>query len=132
MTEKYPILLRRYLATLVDFIVAFSIAVAIGKSLSMNSNLSTDLSMWIFILPFLIYEPLMTTVYSTVGQFVFKFRVRKLDEKNKINFGQAFVRIIIKYLLGWISLMTIPARADRRAMHDLATGSIVVNSNSNA
>jgi hypothetical protein len=63
MTEKYPILLRRYLATLVDFIVAFSIAVAIGKSLSMNSNLSTDLSMWIFILPFLIYEPLMTTVY---------------------------------------------------------------------
>jgi uncharacterized RDD family membrane protein YckC len=131
MTEKYPILLRRYLATLVDFLVAFSIAVAIGKTLSVNGELSYNASWWIIVLPFLIYEPILTTVYSTFGQFVFRFRVRKLDEKNKINLGQAFIRVIIKYLLGWISLMTIPARGDRRAMHDLATGSIVVNSNNN-
>jgi len=32
----------------------------------------------------------------------------------------------VKYLLGIISMLTIPARADRRAIHDFATDTIVI------
>lgn len=127
MTENYPVLVRRYLATLVDLIVPFSIAAVFGRTLSANFDLSDPASALILMLPFLIYEPLLTSTCATFGQLIFKFRVRKLNETNRINIGQAYVRLILKYLLGSISLLTIPARIDRRAIHDLATRSIVIN-----
>ena len=132
MVEKYPNLLRRYFASLIDFLVALTIAAVVGKTLVSNANLTPNLNVWVLFLTFAIYEPLMTTVGCTIGQFIFRFRVRKHDKNKKINIGQAFVRLVIKYSLGLISLLTMPARSDRRAIHDLATGSIVVNSNGSA
>ena len=130
MNDNYPSILRRYLAALIDLIVALSIGVFIGKLLASGGGLSTDASFWVLALPFLLYEPIMTTTYATLGQSIFRIRVRKLDKTNKINIFQALPRLVIKYLLGWLSLMTIPARSDRRAIHDLATSTIMVNSNS--
>ncbi len=129
MKSNYPTLVRRYLATLIDFLVPLGIAALIGRTLSLNIELSNVASALILLLPYLIYEPLMTATYATVGQLIFKFRVRKLNETNRINIGQGYVRFIAKYFLGWVSLLTIPARSDRRALHDLVSGSIVVNAN---
>lgn len=54
-------------------------------------------------------------------------RVRKISNTNKkINIGQAYLRFIAKTLLGWISFFTINSNAERRAMHDLASGSVMV------
>ena len=128
MKANYPALVRRYLATLIDIIVPLTIAALIGRTLSLEFELSDLASVMILSLPFLIYEPIMTAKYATVGQLIFKFRVRKLNESNRITIGQSFFRLAVKYALGGISLMTIPARSDRRAIHDLMSGSIVVNS----
>jgi hypothetical protein len=126
MNDNYPSVFRRYFAAVVDMIVAFSIAVFIGKYLSPTGEI-THTNVWAIILAFFLYEPVLTITYATVGQLIFRFRVRRLDKKNKISIFQALPRFIIKYLLGWLSLMTVPARADRRAMHDLATNTIAVN-----
>ena len=38
------------------------------------------------------------------------------------------MRLEIKYILGGISILTNPSRADRRAIHDFATDTIVIES----
>ena len=129
MNNKYPILVRRYLGSVVDLAVVFGITMVMSRVIAANEFLSENTNPLVLLIPFLVYEPLLTSIKCTIGQWLFRFRVRNLDEKSKINLGQAVVRLIVKYVLGVISLLTIPARADRRAMHDLVTSSIVVNSN---
>ena len=43
-----------------------------------------------------------------------------------ISLLQAYVRLLVKYCLGVISVLTIPARQDRRAIHDFATETVVI------
>jgi uncharacterized RDD family membrane protein YckC len=74
---------------------------------------------------FACYEPLLTSFFCTIGQAIMGFRVRKVAG-GRISVVQAYVRVIVKYLLGMLSFLTMPARADRRAIHDLAAGTIVV------
>jgi len=127
MAGKYPILLRRYLATLIDFLIPLVIATVIGKTFSFETEYSILASELLLVVPFLVYEPLMTSVFATVGQLIFRFRIRKLDEISRINIGQALIRLICKYLLSWVSFLTLPARSDRRAMHDLVSKSIAIH-----
>jgi uncharacterized RDD family membrane protein YckC len=42
-----------------------------------------------------------------------------------IGVAQAVGRMLVKYLLGIISFLTVPARQDRRAIHDLSADTIV-------
>jgi hypothetical protein len=35
-------------------------------------------------------------------------------------------RMLVKYLLGIVSFLTVPARKDRRAIHDLSADTIVI------
>ena len=126
MPNKYPILIRRYLAAVLDISIALSCAILLVKLLVLSGVDRDDLYFLVFYLPFLLYEPLLTSKAATVGQLIFRFRVRKIDEKTKIDISHAYARLLIKLLLGWISLLTVPWREDRRAIHDLAVGSIVV------
>jgi hypothetical protein len=50
-----------------------------------------------------------------------RIRVRTKEGLQRVGLDQAFGRMIVKYLLGIISFLTVPARADRRAIHDLAS-----------
>lgn len=132
MSTHYPILLRRYLASLLDLLIPLGFAALIGKTLSIDTEPTISATWLVLLVPFLIYEPLLTAFYATIGQLIFKFRVRKLNEIHRISIGQAFLRLIAKYALGGVSFLTLPARADRKAIHDLVSGSIVVNSSTTA
>jgi uncharacterized RDD family membrane protein YckC len=68
----------------------------------------------------------MTVFLCTLGQAVMRFRVRKADDLSRVSLVQVYIRIVVKYLLGVISFLTMPARRDRRAIHDLAGGTIVI------
>jgi uncharacterized RDD family membrane protein YckC len=53
--------------------------------------------------------------------------VRKFDDQSSnISIGKAFLRFIIKILLGWISFITVTSNKNKRAIHDLVSGSIVI------
>jgi uncharacterized RDD family membrane protein YckC len=74
-----------------------------------------------------IYEPLSMTLGCTLGNYLMKIRVRKSNHpEQKINIAQAFIRFLIKMLLGWISFLTIHSNKEKRAMHDFAAGTIMI------
>jgi hypothetical protein len=77
----------------------------------------------------LLYEPVLTTFSATIGQRVMGIRVRNAKNPDKhINILQAYLRLIVKYLLGWLSFITIGFDERHRAIHDLAGESVVVRS----
>jgi uncharacterized RDD family membrane protein YckC len=74
------------------------------------------------------YEPLLTSYSRTLGQRLMKIRVgRQGNPKEKINLLNAYIRWFIKGLLGWISFVTIHFNQERRAIHDLASNSVMIS-----
>src|SRR5262245_758894 len=121
---KYPNVLRRYLATLLDLFALWCIVYAIAKTPALTDR--GALAYWILCISLLLYEPLLTRYACTLGQVTMRIRVRTIDGLKRISLDQAFGRMFVKYLLGIISFLTVPARKDRRAIHDLSSGTIVI------
>jgi uncharacterized RDD family membrane protein YckC len=53
-------------------------------------------------------------------------RVRTVSKIERISLVQAYLRIVVKIFLGFISLFSIIFSEKKRAIHDFASGSIVV------
>jgi uncharacterized RDD family membrane protein YckC len=121
---KYPNILRRYFATVVDGIVLWCIFYAIAQTPALTQR--GALAYWILGASLLLYEPLLTRYACTLGQALMSIRVRTANGLARIDLDQAFGRMIVKYFLGIISFLTVPARKDRRAIHDLSSGTIVI------
>lgn len=121
---NYPNVLRRYLATVLDLFALWCIVYAIAQTPALTER--GALAYWILGASLLSYEPLLTTYACTLGQAVMRIRVRTFDGSRRIGLDQAFGRLFVKYLLGIISFLTVPARKDRRAIHDLSSGTIVI------
>jgi uncharacterized RDD family membrane protein YckC len=121
---NYPNLLRRYLATLLDLFALWLIIYAIAQVSSITDN--SVLAYSLLALTVLLYEPALTTYACTPGQVLMRIRVRSIDGLRRIHLHQAIGRMIVKYFLGLISFLTVPARNDRRAIHDLSSGTIVI------
>jgi len=74
-----------------------------------------------------IYEPLCTSLGATIGNSMKNIRVRRINNITKrVNFFQAFFRYLLKISLGWISFISIHFNPEKRAIHDLAVGSVMV------
>src|SRR5262245_14459400 len=121
---QYPNVFRRYVATLIDAGVLWGFIVLIARSHTFTQSAALTSSLCVALV--LSYEPLLTVYASTAGQALMRFRVRAKEGLERIQLSQAYARLIVKYMLGVISLLTIPARPDRRAIHDLAADTIVV------
>jgi uncharacterized RDD family membrane protein YckC len=81
---------------------------------------------------FLLYEPLCMSYGCTIGNYIKKIRVRSIkDTSKRINIFQSVIRYILKVLLGWVSFLTIHSTDGKRAIHDLASGSIMIKANNN-
>jgi uncharacterized RDD family membrane protein YckC len=76
----------------------------------------------------LFYDPIFTSLFGgTIGHFLLGIRVKKADsEIENISFSEALSRFIVKILLGMFSFITINSHKRKRAIHDLAAGSIVI------
>jgi uncharacterized RDD family membrane protein YckC len=75
----------------------------------------------------LVYEPLLITYSATLGQYIIGIRVRSSrNPKKRINLLQAYIRIIVKFFLGWISFANINFNPKHRAIHDPAGSSVVI------
>jgi uncharacterized RDD family membrane protein YckC len=109
----------------VDGIVIILIVVLIGQ-LPFLSRDTHGFGEILLLLVFLNYEPVLTRFLCTAGQAVMRFRVREIDSGNPPPIWRLYVRVIVKATLGLISFLTLPARADRRAIHDLAANTLVV------
>ena len=124
---EYPSLSDRFQSTFIDmlFIVAMMF---ISSSILERYE---DVPDWVRLVLFLglwgIYEPLCTCLGATIGNSVKHIRVKKITNTNKkIAFVQAFFRYILKISLGWISFISIHFNPEKRAIHDLAVGSVMI------
>ena len=126
MHYNYPSILRRYLSTLIDGLFVLSVFVLVSFIFQHESDEIILLRIFISFGVFFIYEPLCTSKFCTIGQKITGIRVRVLPGKTRISLHFAYIRIFFKFLLGWISFLSIPFTKGKRGIHDFAVKSIVI------
>ena len=127
MRSSFPSLSDRIQSTFIDTLILVVAMFGCASLLDRMENPPDWIRISMFVAIWVIYEPICTMLGATVGNIVKGIRVRRYkDSTKKVNFIQAFVRYLLKALLGWISFITIGSNPERRALHDLAAGSIMV------
>jgi uncharacterized RDD family membrane protein YckC len=124
--SKYPTILRRYMSTLIDILFVLSIIIAVIYSFQGNGEVESMIRIALILASIFFYEPIFTSRFCTLGQRITGIRVRKLDSTTKISLPYAFMRTIVKLLIGFISFFYIPVTRKRRGLHDFVAGSLVV------
>jgi uncharacterized RDD family membrane protein YckC len=127
MINQFPALSQRILSLVIDQVLILAMMLVCAGLIDKLEQ-PPD---WIRIALFFgiggLYEPLCTTFGCTLGNYVVGIRVRKTSDKMKrINLLQAYVRWIVKALLGWLSFLTINMNKERRAIHDLAAATVMI------
>ena len=124
MDRRFPTLVRRYGSTLIDgFFILFLIILA-GVVLQAQGQ---AVRVTAFVLILFAYEPVLTSRLCTVGQRLTGVRVRRYaDPEERIGILAAYVRFAVKLLLGAISFLTLAFSKEKRAIHDFAAGSIML------
>jgi uncharacterized RDD family membrane protein YckC len=125
---KFPNLLTRVKALMIDVIVILIIFSISSIVIDKIGEIPDWIRGLILIFCLYLYEPLFISLFGgTIGHNVLKVNVRKIGSPDKkLNILQASLRFITKYLLGWLSFLTITGNKRKRAIHDMASGSIVL------
>jgi uncharacterized RDD family membrane protein YckC len=124
---EYPALSDRIQSTFIDTFSIILMMFAFSSVLESFNNVSDWIRILLFITVWIIYDPLCTTLGCTIGNYVKGIRVRQRDNHYlRISFLQALTRYILKIFLGWLSFLTIHSNAERRALHEMVVGSVVV------
>ena len=125
---NYASLSDRIKAFTIDQILLIVTMFITSELLSNFENVPTSLRMILFISFFFLYEPICISFFKgTIGQQYINIKVQKdNDQGTAVNFFLVIIRTLIKYSLGWISLLTISSSAKKQAIHDSIVKSIVL------
>lgn len=126
--EYFPPLVRRFQSLIIDQVFLVICLVIFSQVLSGTDEESTGaLRGILFFGLFLLYEPLCMAFGCTLGNYISGIRVRRYSAFDKrINIVQSYIRFILKILLGIISFFTVTSDKSKRAIHDMAAGSIML------
>jgi uncharacterized RDD family membrane protein YckC len=124
---KLPMLVTRYISMLIDVMTIILLAFGFSRIFEMFENTPDAVRGITFVFVVILYEPILVSTGATLGQLLMNIRVRNIkNPENKISLPAAFLRTIVKWLLGWISFITISFNQNKRALHDMAGGSIMI------
>lgn len=128
MNLDYGSLQSRIKAAVIDSVILISAMYCTSEILNSFKEVPSSLRAWLFILFFILYEPLMVSIFgNTLGHYYSDIKVRQEDNVDKkIIFPLALVRFVLKALLGWLSLLTITGSEKKQAIHDKIVKSVVV------
>lgn len=122
-----PSIKTRYSSTLVDLLVILLLSLAISALFEKIGEVPNYVRGILFLIVFILYEPILVSFGATVGQLIMNIRVRSFKSpENKLVFHLALLRTIIKVLLGWLSFLTVTFNINRRAIHDFVSNSIMI------
>jgi uncharacterized RDD family membrane protein YckC len=128
MNSKYPELSARIQSTFIDTLFIVMLMFIFSSILDRIQDPPEWLHIAMFVGIWVIYEPVCTAFGCTIGNYLKGIRVRQAtDDSKRINIFQALIRYAVKVLLGWLSFLTVHQNTERRAIHDLAVGSVMVN-----
>lgn len=123
---NYASVLDRIKSTTIDTITIVGIIYLLSEILNDMNNTSHTLRIILFI-AIVMYEPIFITLNGTFGNYRSNIRIRKNnDTTKKLNFFQSLFRFILKFSLGWLSLIFILLNNKGRALHDIFSGSVVI------
>ena len=126
--SEYPRLGRRYLGSVIDGLVVLAGTLLIGTVLGDLPPSLVPIRVALFVALWLGYEPGCTAFGVTLGQRLLGFRVRReSDPTQRIGLPAAWLRFVLKLALGLLSFITMAFNARGRALHDLASGSVVLS-----
>ena len=123
--SKFPNLFQRYFGTLVDYIFVFFCAYHVAVNLLPQSS-ETSVPYGVVLLAIFLYDSVLTAYFCTLGQLLFRFRIRERATLRRIPIHLSLVRSVVKLLLGGYSMIAIIFNRERRAVHDYATRSIAI------
>ncbi len=128
----FPVIVKRFQSSLIDVLFIILLMVPASQLLDVLGDGAPEwVNIAIFVALWGIYEPLGTAFGCTVGNWITGIRVRRAEDiRRKIPLWAAFIRYAVKFMLGWLSFITIHFNPERRAIHDLSAGSVVVLKNS--
>ena len=131
MKSIYAGLQNRIKAAVIDGILLMVMMYSVTEILKYFNDVPSSLRMCLFLLLFVLYEPLMVSILGfTAGHYYFDIKVKREDNQNKnILFPLALLRFILKFLLGWISLLSISSTDKKQAIHDKVVNSVVLIDN---
>jgi len=122
-----PSIKIRYFSTLIDICVIFLLALGVSSLFEMIGEVPDTIRGVLFVIVFILYEPILITLGATVGQFFLHIRVRRFNNpEKKVLFHLLLLRLLAKGLLGWLSFITVTFNPNRRAIHDYLSGSIMI------
>lgn len=126
--KLYSSIMERVQAVMLDGVIILVVAFILFAGMDSIGMENSSLKAPLFLLLFLLYDPLMIAFSGgTIGHKMINLTVRKAsDPTKKINIALAFLRFLVKSILGWVSLLTITGNAERRAIHDLVSNSVVL------
>ena len=124
----FPSLVVRIKAVFIDVLIMLMIFTATALFIGSFGDIPDFAKGFILIFMFYLYDPVLTSFYGgTLGHKMMKLKVRKYaNPEVNISLGQAFLRFFIKGFLGWLSFLTVTGNRRKRAIHDLASGSIIL------
>lgn len=124
----FPSLLTRVKALIIDGIILLIIFSLASILIDKFDQTPTFVRVFIFVFSLYLYEPLFIPLFGgTLGHQALGLNVRKITHpERKINAIQSIIRFLTKYLIGWISFLTLIGNKRKRAIHDLSSGSIVL------
>ena len=124
---KYAVLPDRIKAAFIDGIIIIAAMYAISEIFNLIENVPNSIriiAMFIVVL----YDPFFISKYGgTIGHSYSGISVKKENDTTKnISFPISLIRFILKFLLGWISLLTVTGNKKKKAIHDFIANSVVV------
>ncbi|WP_047417003.1 RDD family protein [Cellulophaga sp. Hel_I_12] len=128
MQVSYAVLPERVKAAIIDSIVLIVMMYAVSELFGVFETVPDSFRILAFISIFILYDPILTSIYGgTIGHSFSKILVKSAKNPLKnISFPLAIIRFIIKFFLGWLSLLTVTSNEKRKALHDFAVNSIVI------
>lgn len=123
----YPSIAERIKSSVIDGVFIIFIMSVIAMLFDEFENVPNWIRATLFIGLFFIYEPVAQTLGYTLGNYIMEIRVRsETFPEQRINIIQAFMRFGFKSLLGWLSFFTVRSNPQRRAIHDMMSGSVML------
>lgn len=123
-----PSVMDRLKATFTDVFVIILLMLFIANVFDSINDVPEHYRILGAIIMLTIYDPLCVSLTGgSVGHYAMGLRVKRISNQEKnISFPLAILRLIIKILLGWISLLTVPSSENKQAIHDHIVESIVI------
>lgn len=124
---ELPSLKTRFFSMLIDGVCILLMAYGLSVLFSAIGEVPGFVRGITFALFLVLYEPILISLGCTIGQSFMNIRVRSFrNPEKKLNFLFGLARFTIKILLGWLSFITVTFNENRRAIHDMASGSIMI------